>query len=314
MFLEEVVFTRTVARKAVRGSSKPAKKKVRRSQTSASIPPVKEIEVEAIINDVEDEVERHVGLKVNTIDSAWVSPILDLYKHQISLNLHKNPHPRGSAVSGLLEERKKLHDQLRRDALEDRAMGTVLDGYTLSQFKDACELSLAQNNNHEQWLRTRLDFLIGHYFCTRSEDRRSMEMCDMFVLTLDNEGPQLCPVMVATFSQGKTNKHGHLAQMGAMRSKEVSLCVLGATAQYLFYLWEIAGEAFPRFNQRSDWYNKKLIRGGKTSSAAISYETMLDWGHRLHNLAGIVGNSVLHMPRKKVVQLAELCGVSEDQV
>lgn len=139
-------------------------------------------------------------------------------------------------------------------------------------------------------------------------------MCDLFALTLDNEGPQACPIMVATFSRGKTNKHGYLAQMGAMRSKQVSTCVLSATAHYLFYLWEIAGETFPSFNKRSDWYNKKLIRGGKSACVAISYETMLDWGHRLHHLAGIVGNSVLHMPRKKVVQLAELCGVSEEQV
>lgn len=318
MFLEEIVFTRTVKARS-RTGWQPKKKKARRGRKSLSIPVAAQVEAEAdevafAIEEVDQEVEQRVGLKANSIDSGWISPILDLYKHQISLKLHNNTHPRGSAVAGLLEQRKKLHDQLRREAFEDRAVGTVLDGYTPSQFQEACELSLARQDGEEQWLRTRLDFLIGHYYCTRSEDRRNIEMCDMFVLMLDNEGPQACPVMVATFSQGKTNKHGHLAQMGAMRSKQVSTCVLGAMAQYLFYLWEILHEPFLSFNKRADWYNKKLIRGGKTPYEPISYETMLEWGHRIHHLVGIVGNSVLHMPRKKVVQLAELCGVSEEQV
>ena len=267
MFLEEIVFTRTVKARS-RTGWQPKKKKARRGRKSLSTSVAAQVEAEAdevasTIEKVDQEVERRVGLKANSIDSGWVSPILDLYKHQISLKSHNNTHPRGSAVAGLLEQRKKLHDQLRREAFEDRAVGTVLDGYTPSQFQEACELSLAQRDCEEQWLRTRLDFLIGHYYCTRSEDRRNIEMCDMFVLMLDNEGPKTCPIMVATFSQGKTNKHGHLAQMGAMRSKQVSTCVLGAMAQYLFYLWEILREPFFLLTKGLNGTTKSSLGGAR---------------------------------------------------
>lgn len=142
-----------------------------------------------------------------------------------------------------------------------------------------------------------------------------MEFCDLFSIELREEGYQRCPAFIVTLSSGKTNKHGVLTQMGAIRCKEVTTCLLGGLAIYLFHRFELSGEAFPRLNTNKDWYNVKLLRpGGSDLTKQITYNTMLDWCHRLYDEVSIQGASVLHMPRKRVVQMAELMGVTDGQV
>ena len=310
MFLEEVVFKRTVRSK---GATQRSRKKARKI---ADVPENDDDEiVRAVREDVDAEIEEEMGLKFSTIEAAWVSSVLDLWKGQIAQNLTKDQkHSRGVVLRELLKDRRANENTRRRCKFVDRTVETLLKVYTMNQFRTVCVASLAQPLHTKQWLRTRLDFLLDHFFCTRSEDRRHMELCDMFTIPLEQEGTQRCSAMVITMSNGKTNKHGALNQMGAMRAKQVSECVIGATALHLFYRFEIAGETFPTFNSNQDWFNIKLMRGKKDARTDITYETMLDWGRRFLKLADIRGAAVLHMPRKRVVQVMELCGVGEDQV
>jgi hypothetical protein len=61
-----------------------------------------------------------------------------------------------------------------------------------------------------------------------------------------------------------------------MRHRNPLLCTIGHTAFYLFYRWNIAGETFPCFRRRQQWYSLYLIKG-EHEARLVAYDTQLDW-------------------------------------
>ena len=79
----------------------------------------------------EQESIRLIGF--STIDQ-YVSAITALYNEQLTagVNVMEN-QPRISAVKNLLKNARILDRQKRRDNYEDRAAGTIFDGYSTTE-------------------------------------------------------------------------------------------------------------------------------------------------------------------------------------
>ena len=85
-------------------------------------------------------------------------------------------------------------------------------------------------------LRTQLDYLMGYSYVTGGENRRALDLADLFCLDLEHtEGPTraVCGMMI--LDTGKTNKTGRYKYMGALRHKRPQRCTLGALAFYLYW-------------------------------------------------------------------------------
>jgi Centromere DNA-binding protein complex CBF3 subunit, domain 2 len=106
--------------------------------------------------------------------------------------------------------------------------------------------------------------------------------------------------------------------MGAFRNKDPFICPLRTLGFYLLYRWDLTDEPFPDFTERLRWYNTPLLFNLKaTSTAAIeplSYSTQLDWTSKIFKLIGLNTTKKTHLFRAAGAKLAELKGVTEDQI
>ncbi|KAF2195062.1 hypothetical protein K469DRAFT_756985 [Zopfia rhizophila CBS 207.26] len=90
----------------------------------------------------------------------------------------------------------------------------------------------------ESHLRTAAEHLLGHATVTRGESRRDVQLADLVLIELENEGPkpnESAPCMVMLMRQGKQNQHGKVEYMGCMQNSDLILCSLSALAFYFFY-------------------------------------------------------------------------------
>ena len=251
-------------------------------------------------------------LKYNTA-RGYISAVLDIYNRQIALKLHNNPNPRGLGVKGHLKElQASTHERIRAHH-EDRAIGTILDGYSLDTLRAFVERCWEPTTRVEPYLRTSLDFLIGHFYLLRGQLRRTAELADMFVLDLPSEGVQTCRAWVFIFDNGKTNNTGKKQYLGAMRHKDVTTCVQGALAQYLFWRFHVGKQEWPDFSSSEAWDTIKLLRGSDPKTP-LDESTHRKWIRDIFNEIGHKSSQTTHAGRKSGAQCAEIAGVSEEEI
>lgn len=268
--------------------------------------------------DEDEEAASSLMLMYNTV-RGYCSAINELWAHQTSRGLHTAPRPQRVALTALKMSIARGQHQRRRDEYTDRGLATIRDGYTASQIPDLARKVWSQCLGPtciEQQFRTQLCFLFGNSMLLRLSNRLPMELPDLFSIPLPNEGPQgqgWC--LVTVMSQGKTNQHGRLEYGAALRHRDHRSCLVGTLAFYFFWRWHCSGEAFPSFRQSEDWYNIKVLkRDNLHRTEPLSDSTAASWTRRLYSEAGIKTSKVTHAGRVSGARLAELNGVSEDQI
>jgi hypothetical protein len=254
----------------------------------------------------------------NTVRS-YCSAINELWAHQTSLGLHNAARPQRVAMTALKTSIARGQHQRRRNEFTDCGLATIRDRYVASQIPDLTRKVWGQclgQNQIEQQFRTQLCFLFGNSMLLRLSNRLPMELPDLFSMPLPNEGPKgrgWC--LVTVMDQGKTNQHGRLEYGAALRHHDYRSCLIGALATYFFWRWHCSGESFPCFRTSQDWYHIKVLkRDNRHLSEPLSDSTAASWTRRLYSEAGIKSSKVTHAGRVSGARLAELNGVSEDQV
>jgi hypothetical protein len=141
--------------------------------------------------------------------------------------------------------------------------------------------------------------------------------------------------------EGKTNKVGRKEFMGSMRHMDPLLCSHGALAEYLFWRFEVSGEAPPSFRSRRSWYDLKVLvttarsekatanrtgalrkgQGDKPgggpwawNETEISYIAQVREIFNIFETAGITSVEKTHAMRGCGARAAELHGVPDPQV
>lgn len=94
----------------------------------------------------------------------------------------------------------------------------------------------------------------------RGQSVRYLQLADMWVRKLENEGATPCYAMGITSKQGKCNKVGRAEYSGAMRHRDVNLCTVGAVAIYLFYRFHVEGETPPDTSRNDSWYDTFFMK------------------------------------------------------
>ncbi|KAG1436049.1 hypothetical protein G6F56_013726 [Rhizopus delemar] len=120
----------------------------------------------------------------------------DLYQSQVALRLNNNPHPRGNAIRALIDTLSRDEIKRKKEQFEDRGKHTISDGYTKDELIMVSRYFLQTNALED--LRNRFDFLLGHSMLARGESKRKMQLPDLFLVELLNEGPTPCWALVAT--------------------------------------------------------------------------------------------------------------------
>jgi hypothetical protein len=254
---------------------------------------------------------------------SYVTAITDLYHTQLSLGMNTHPSPRKANTRQYIKSLQRLEVQRKRDQLADKGRDTLLDGYNFPQFEKACEMLWEKSDTSpECHFRTLVDFLLSHYMLERGVNRRNAELSDVHTFEFPNEGPTPCKPLIFTSREGKENKFGRLQTIGALRHRKPVVCLLSALAFYLLLRWDLTDEPLPDFGHRAAWYGVRLLvgssygrsRGGGGTTEPLGYSTQLDWINKVLEYAGIDSRKKTHIGRGAAAKLAELLGVSEDQI
>ena len=254
--------------------------------------------------------------------SSYTSAIVDLWAFQRSSGVSSHPNPRGEGLNATLRTHSQQEHARKRKQFEDRAAGTMADGYDEAQKSEvvrSCwraweeQKKCQKSQVVESFLRTAFDFLCSHNMLLRGESRRTFELPDLFLLELYQQGPTACFAMVIVMDNGKTNKTGRLEYGSVLRHFNPLLCTMGHLAWYFFYRWNIVRENPPRFQRRSQWYNLHVLKGGD-SLKEITYETQLNWTNKVFKAAHLRTTKVTHCPRGQGSREAIRMGVPEASV
>jgi hypothetical protein len=115
--------------------------------------------------------------------------------------------------------------------------------------------------------------------------------------------------------QGKTNQFGRLEISGALRHKEVRVCLLGHLATYFFWRWHIDVEPFPIFKTSKDWYNTKILRANaEDPTTTLSYRAHYGAVVKAFQALGIKAKAKTHVSRGSGARMAEVAGATEAQI
>lgn len=166
-----------------------------------------------------------------------ISSIVDLFHFQQAT---ENPlyvgaiHPRTAAVKQFLATYIRDEDNRRKDERIDRGIGTVRDGYSLTEHARLVQNLLVKNTFES--LRTRADHLIGDAMLFRGDERREADLCDLYSLTMHQSESDMSPekLLVIVSRQGKLNKCGRIEYGSALRHRNPELCPVGGLFLYLF--------------------------------------------------------------------------------
>ena len=168
-------------------------------------------DVDATVIDEDDDSEteeaegERVAIGFSTIEQ-YVSAIIQLFNDQCSLNLNiQNNHPRIPDVKALLRNERRLDTKRRKNNHEDRAAGSILDGYsTTKELSDIIDYFLTKDR-HEHY-RNAVMMLISHFALMRGDNVRKIELADIQYIPLQGEGPTPeieCPCLVILLKSRK---------------------------------------------------------------------------------------------------------------
>jgi len=177
-------------------------------------------------------------LKYQTV-RTYIIAVVNLFESQVSRGLNSvNNTPHGHALKALQDSLKQNETRQKREQYDNRAIGTIQDGYNAAEMVSIAKhlwSSDANTTKAEQQLRTLVDFLLGHYFISRDENRYMMQLADLFTLELDNEGPTACFPLIMIMNNGKCNQFSRIEYAAALRNKDILLCPIRAIASYFVY-------------------------------------------------------------------------------
>jgi hypothetical protein len=141
----------------------------------------------------------------------------------------------------------------------DRQIGGINDGYTTTtEMIKLFEFFWIQKNYHGAAFRNCLAVALTHFGIMRGENVREMELADLHMVDLENEGVN-CMAMVMIIKNGKTNQVNRMEVAACLRNKEVQICPVSTFAIYLFWRFHVENEPFPDFTTSKNWFFIKVL-------------------------------------------------------
>ncbi|KAK9233688.1 hypothetical protein V1525DRAFT_392259, partial [Lipomyces kononenkoae] len=188
-----------------------------------------------------------------------VAAVTDLWKQQVDLGINPHSKPRSANVQAMLNAYSMQTYKRNRDSYTDRGTGSIFDGYNTEGMLKIARATLSRPDSYGDRIQGLLDFLLGNYMLLRGNNRRNIELADLYLLPYENEGPTKCNVLVILLSNGKTNQHGRVDHAGAMRNQEVMICPFFMLALQFFFRFHVDQEPFPVFRSNQHWFDTKLF-------------------------------------------------------
>lgn len=225
------------------------------------------------------------------------------------MRLHEFPRPNGELIQAILKNHKRDKAKRKRELYEEKGVNTGQDMISREDLKNLSKWHW--NGGTATNLRNRCDLLLSRALISRGQIQRYLELSDLYVQQLPDEGPHGAYALVVNFDKSKTNQDGKDQRAGALRNKEVELCAVGSLALYFFKRFVIDKEPFPDMEHRENWYYTPLFKGAKKSEA-MSYDGQYNAVRTSFKANGIHVSVATHLGRKLGAADADHGGASTD--
>ena len=109
----------------------------------------------------------------------------------------------------------------------------------------------------------------------RGEHLRSVELPDLFIDDIGEQGHGECKAVITVLNRGKTNKYGNNEFAATFRSKDVYMCPQSKMAFYFFHRFDQSEEELPNFETNQSWFDIKLFRQSQAHLKKKKFPTMI---------------------------------------
>ena len=118
------------------------------------------------------------------------------------MNRNNHKHPRTPMLQAVLRFNREERERINADAGRDRGKDTIMQFGTLQELNRCVDVQLSLGTYVS--IRTRMDLIVGQYMMLRGEDRRRVELPDIFTVDSLNEGHKGdVPMLILRLGQGK---------------------------------------------------------------------------------------------------------------
>lgn len=170
----------------------------------------------------------------------YKTELMNLYFYQAARALNHHTNSNGAALQSLMKAQRITQHQKAKDHHEDRDKRTIADGYDLKQLKQISDTFWRRSADTKNvtsgcFLRSNLDFLLGHFLLLREKSRRRAELSDLQLLHRNNESSTPTSCLLYIMSNGKTNQNGRIEYQRLLRHRNIQLCTFSTMANY--FVW-----------------------------------------------------------------------------
>lgn len=148
----------------------------------------------------------------------------------------------------------------------------------------------------------------------RGDNMRQLELADMFIDNIEDQGVGECKAVICVMNQGKTNQYGKAEFAATLRNRDVFRCPQGKMGFYFLHRFDLSEEGLPNFESPETWFNIKMYRGKEPSEkmTEVKYNVHLRAVKNCYEACGFELNKSTHFMRGDSVRYAEAKGLGRD--
>lgn len=246
-----------------------------------------------VINRKSKKSDTEIG--ISTV-KAYRNAIVDLYKTQVSQKVNLHPHPGfGKTIQELMKSVKRDKvNRMKRNYIDRGREGFRTKSFTKEQLHAISDNHWKRKTKIHNALRDNMSDFNMRAMSLRGEHMRAVELPDIFIDDIDEQGHGECKAVITVLNRGKTNKYGNNEFAATLRAKDVLQCPQSKMALYFFYRFDIEDEELPNFETSENWFDIKLFRSEKARDKKWQCHIM-----HIYVLFKIVTKSVDFEPLKK---------------
>ena len=127
--------------------------------------------------------------------------------------------------------------QKTKDYHEHCSKEIIVDDYNLQELEqifDSFQRHFA-NTKHvtfDCFLRSNLNFLLGHFFLLREKSRWRAKLSNLQLLHLENESSTLISCLLYIISNDKINQNDQIEYQRLLRHRKIQLCIFSTITNY----------------------------------------------------------------------------------
>jgi Centromere DNA-binding protein complex CBF3 subunit, domain 2 len=148
----------------------------------------------------------------------------------------------------------------------------------------------------------------------KGESVKRLELEDMFILDLENEGPTECKAIIVIMEQWKTNQFAQKELGACIQNMYCAICPIGAVAFHFFTCWHLDVECQPSLATSQEWFNIKFAPGRRGLTKEITYNSHLKAVKQCLGSLRMSSAAKTHIGRGSGAWMAELGGASEGDI